>query len=473
MQGKLNFTENEEVLRFISEKNVKILNLCHIPEDGRLKTLSFYAADRDKVEEILEFGERVDGSNLFSFIDPDQSDIYIKPQVNKAFINPFSAMPTLNILCEYLDEDGKPLPMAPKNVLAKAEEKLYASTGVTLKALAELEFYIIAKQEGETLFPNNSDKNYHESSPFAMFENLRNEILVTLAEMGISTKYGHSEVGYRISKDNTLFEQHEIEFTPQSLGKTVENVAIAKWVIRNICLKHGVAASFSPKISLEHAGNGMHIHLCALKNNKNILVNDKATLSVEAKKIIGGLLRFSRSLTAFGNPTPVSHIRFIAHKESPMQICWSARNRLALIRIPLWWNFKKEKREKSSCRETIEFRAPDPLANTYLLFAGIATATTYGLRNTKEALHLARELHIEKSNAKNKKFESLPRSCSESADNLKKDRELYEADNVFPKKLIDKTIEKLNAYNDKNLRENLNKKPKDIEKMLKNYLHYG
>lgn len=66
MQG---FQEKEAVIKFMTEKDVKILNLCHIPEDGRLKTLSFSAADRDRVHEILEFGERVDGSNLFSFIE--------------------------------------------------------------------------------------------------------------------------------------------------------------------------------------------------------------------------------------------------------------------------------------------------------------------------------------------------------------------------------------------------------------------
>ncbi|MDH5783049.1 MAG: glutamine synthetase beta-grasp domain-containing protein, partial [Candidatus Bathyarchaeota archaeon] len=109
MNGKLNLVEKEDVLRFISEKGVKILNLCHIPEDGRLKTLSFSASDKKQVQEVLEFGERVDGSSLFSYIDPDKSDIYITPKPNTAFLNPFSSEPTLNILSRYLDENGNPL----------------------------------------------------------------------------------------------------------------------------------------------------------------------------------------------------------------------------------------------------------------------------------------------------------------------------------------------------------------------------
>ncbi|MDI6904358.1 MAG: glutamine synthetase family protein [Candidatus Bathyarchaeia archaeon] len=473
MYGTLNFHEKEEIVKFISEKSIKILNLCHIPEDGRLRTLSFSVMNKKRINEILEFGERVDGSNLFSYIETDKSDIYIMPKFDRVFTNPFSKAPTLNVLCEYLDENGKPLDAAPKNVLARAEEKLRSSTGIVLKALAELEFYIISKRETEMLFPGAPDKNYHESAPFTKFEDLRNEVLVTLEAVGIATKYGHSEVGRILRKDDVFMEQHEVEFIPQNLAEMAETITIAKWVIRNICAKHGVSVSFSPKIALEHVGNGMHIHLCGLKNGKNIIANPDGTLSIEALKMIGGILKFAPSLAAFGNTTPVSYLRFIARKESPMHICWGARNRLALIRIPLWWNFRKTSEEADNCKETFEYRAPDPLANAYLLFAGIAVAVDYGLKNHEEALKIAEELHIEGNVAERKMLKVLPLSCSGSAENLEKDRRFYEADGVFPKKLIDKTIEKLKFYKDKNLWEKLAGKQDEIEDVLGQYLHYG
>jgi glutamine synthetase len=156
-----------------------------------------------------------------------------------------------------------------------------------------------------------------------------------------------------------------------------------------------------------------------------------------------------------------------------MHICWSARNRLALIRIPLWWSFVKKGEEKGNIRETFEYRAPDPLANAYLLFAGIALAVNYGLENSEEALKMAEDLHIEGTGGRRKRLKILPRSCSESAKNLRKDRRFYEANGVFPKKLIDKTIDKLKAYRDKDLWKNLADKPEKIENMLKQYLHYG
>lgn len=473
MRGMLNFSEKEAVLKFVSENNVRILNLCHIPEEGRLKTLSFSTVDMDRVAEILDYGERVDGSSLFSFIEPGKSDIYISPRINRAFANPFSILPTLNILCDYLDENGKPLDVAPQSVLARAEEKLEHSSGIALKALAELEFYIIAKQQTELLFAGVSDKNYHESSPFAKFEDIRNEVLATLGVIGIPTKYGHSEVGRITSTDGTIMEQHEIEFTPQNLADMAETVAVAKWVVRNVCMRHGASASFIPKIDINHAGNGMHIHLCGLKHGRNITAKTRGNLSNEALRMIGGILRFAPSLAAFGNPTPVSYFRFIARKESPMHICWSERNRLALIRIPLWWKFKRQTGKSDSCRETFEYRAPDAFANPHLLLAGLALAANYGLENSAESLKMVEDLHAESVQDERKRFKVLPRSCNEAAANLVRDRKFYQTEGVFPQKLLDGIIQRLNGYDDRNLWKELSEKPEELQKMLVQYLHYG
>lgn len=472
MHGKLSLNGKEDIVKFISEKNIRLLNLCHVPEDSRLKSLSFAVSNDRRVREVLEFGERVDGSSLFSFIDPHKSDIYIMPKLDSAFLNPFSLIPTLNVLCRYLDEDGKPLDVAPENVLSRAEDRLRASTDVTLKALAELEFFIIGKQEAESLFPSVPDKNYHESAPFSRFEQVRNDIMVTLADIGIEMKYGHSEVGKLVEKDGTVLEQHEIEFTPQGLVDMAETVAIAKWVIRNICVRHGISVSFSPKINLEHAGNGMHIHLCGLKNDKNIIEDADGRLSVEAKEMIGGILKFAPSLAAFGNPTPVSYLRFLARKESPMNISWGVRNRLALIRIPLWWSFKNGEEAADNCKKTFEYRASDASANGYLLLAGLTVAIEHGLKNHEESLKVAEELHLEES-GKKRRMKRLPKSCNESASNLKRDRKYYEGEGVFPRAVIDMTVKKLRAYKDNDLAQKFREEPQKVEKLMQAYLHYG
>jgi len=460
-------------LKFISDNNIKIANLCHIPEDGRLKTLSFSTADKKQLLEILNFGERVDGSSLFSFIEPHRSDIYIKPRVDRVFINPFATVPTLNILCDYLDEKGKPLDIAPANVLKRAEEKMHSSAGFELNAMCELEFYVMSKLETRLLFGGVADGNYHDSAPFARFEDVRNETMVALGSVGVATKYGHSEAGRIWTEDNVLLEQQEIELIPKNMVEMAEALAIAKWVVRNVCSNHGVSASFSPKIAMAHAGSGMHIHMCGIRDGENVLMGKDGALSDCALEMIGGILRFAPSLAAFGNPVPISYLRFISTKESPMSICWGARNRLALIRIPLWWNHVDELQKNENCRRTFEYRAPDAFANTYLILAALTAAAIYGVQNSKAALKIAQDSHADANNTCQKGFKALPCSCGESADNLEADRRFYEANDIFPRRLVDKTIEKLKAYDDRELWKDLEGKPNEVDAILRQYLHYG
>ncbi len=462
----------ENLLRLVTERDVRLVNLCHIPEDGRLRALSVAPSNKERLEEIIEFGERADGSSLFSYINPNKSDIYLKPEPETAFFNPFSPTPTLNLMCRYLDEDGRPLLIAPESILQRAQQKLQSHTGVTLKALAELEFYVIGRQEetGHSGFlPEN---NYHQTAPFAEFENIRSEILTTLEDVDVPTKYGHSEVGRFHLRTGNLVEQHEIEFQPQSLEKLARAIVIAKWVVRNICKRHEAIASFVPKLAVEHAGNGMHIHLCGLREKENIIASHSGEMTDEGRQMIGGILKFSSSLAAFGNTIPPSYLRFAERKESPSVISWGTKDRLALVRVPLWWNFRDYVGDEENCRRTLEFRGPDASSNPYLLLAGVSLAVEYGLANPKQAGRIAFDLDA-RNLREGMEHRSLPRSCFEAAQCLRKSREFYEAGGVFPKRIVDGTIGKLESYNDNALWKELAGKPEKTQDLLWGYLHYG
>jgi len=134
---------------------------------------------------------------------------------------------------------------------------------------------------------------------------------------------------------------------------------------------------------------------------------------------------------------------------------------------------KNQRRKTDPCKRTFELRAPDPSANAYLLFAGIAVAAEYGLKNPKETLRIAEELHIEKTAKEDKRLRFLPQSCSESAANLEKNRKYYEAERVFPRTVIDNTIRKLKSYKDESLLTKLKSEPQKVEELMQNYLHYG
>ena len=65
----LNVRTRAELVKYCLDNKVEILNFHYCGWDGRLKTLNFVIRDREQLENILEAGERVDGSSLFPFVD--------------------------------------------------------------------------------------------------------------------------------------------------------------------------------------------------------------------------------------------------------------------------------------------------------------------------------------------------------------------------------------------------------------------
>lgn len=473
----------DDIIRFIAARGISMLNFRYVADDGKLKTINFVPFSRDHLESILTAGERVDGSSLFSFVESGASDLYVIPRYRTAFVNPFTEIPTLEILCSFYNSDGKPLESAPEYILRKAYSRFMAKTGFKFKAFGELEYYIKSPQDD--LYPLTDQKGYHQSRPFAKFEDLRVEALELCAKAGCRIKYGHSEVG-SFSRDGEDFEQHEIEFLPVEIDEAVDQLLIAKWIIRILGSEYGVEVSFAPKITVGKAGSGMHIHMMLEKCGTNMMVAD-GKLSDVAKKMMAGILHLSKSLTAFGNTIPTSYLRLVPHQEAPTNICWGDRNRSVLIRVPLGWNGTMDMIKDANpadktdfsdmpSKQTVEIRSPDGSADIYKLFAGLVIAAEYGLE-MKDGLKRAEELYVDynifddSDKGKKKKLESLPASCWESAECLIAQRKYFEKDGVFPAGVIDNVVAKLKAFDDKGLSEKLYNRNDEISKLVRQFLH--
>jgi glutamine synthetase len=474
---------SDDIIRFIEAKGISMINFRYVAEDGKLKTLNFVPSSRDHLESILTAGERVDGSSLFSFIEAGSSDLYVIPRYRTAFVNPFSETPTLELLCSFYNNEGKPLESAPEYILRKAYTRFRQSTGYTIKALGELEYYVNSVHDD--LFPLIDQKGYHQSKPFAKFEDLRIEALELCAKAGCRIKYGHSEVG-SFTKNGEDFEQHEIEFLPVEIDEAVDQLIIAKWIIRMIALEYGVEVSFAPKITVGKAGSGLHIHMLLENDGKNLMI-DNGKLSDTARKMIAGILDISKSLTAFGNTIPTSYLRLVPHQEAPTRICWGDRNRSVLVRVPLGWvgtaDMVKDANPSESSvsgeynsKQTVELRSPDGSADLYKLFAGLVVAIYHGL-TMENSLQIADDLYVsynifrDQNNSKEKDLESLPASCWESAECLISQRHIFEQDGIFPSGVIDSVAAKLKSYNDKGLSERLFNKNDEIRKLVKEFIH--
>ncbi|MBE0647503.1 MAG: glutamine synthetase [Bacteroidales bacterium] len=476
-----------DLIRFIEAHGIQMVNFRYAGADGRLKTLNFIIKSREHLENILSAGERVDGSSLFPhYVEAGSSDLYVIPRYRTAFINPFSEIPTLDILCSYYDKDGNPFESSPEYIMRKAYKSLKAVTGHDFEVMGELEYYVIS--EKDPLYEAADQRGYHESSPFCKWEALRTEAMQAIAHCGGFIKYGHSEVG-TFTESGLLYEQNEIEFTPVRLEDAAEQLLIAKWILRSLAYKHGVTVTFAPKITTGKAGSGMHIHTRLLKGGKSVML-DKGKLSDTARKAIAGYLTLARSLTAFGNTIPTSYFRLVPHQEAPTNICWGDRNRSVLVRVPLGWTgaqggmlhdanpLEAVSEYSFSDKQTVEFRCPDGSADIYLLFAGLAVAARHGLE-MKNALEFAEKTYVDvnifddKFRERASELEHLPTSCWESAEALQAQRAIYQAKGVFPKKIIDGIIGKLKSFDDQHLRTDLRESEKEVIRLVNRFLHCG
>lgn len=470
----------EDLIKYVEGNHIQQINFRYVAGDGRLKTLNFIITGRDHLESILTFGERVDGSSLFPFMETGSSDLYVVPRYRTAFINPFQEEPSLEILCSFFDHQGNLLELSPEYVLQKAITHFRKATGMNMKMLGELEYYVNSKHEG--IFPATDQKGYHESEPFAKFEGMRKEAIRLIAACGGKIKYGHSEVG-NFSQGDEAFEQHEIEFLPTDPELAADQLIIAKWVLRMLAEKRRVEISFAPKITVGKAGSGLHFHMLVEKNGENVVLED-GKLSVLARKMIAGILDTADALTAFGNTIPTSYLRLVPNQEAPTKICWGDRNRSALVRVPLGWTGKqnmaslanpevKIEIKKVDSRQTFEFRVPDGSANIHLIMAGLIVAALHGIE-MPGSLEMAERLYVEGNIFRNipaQQLQQLPASCVESAERLSAKRSIFEANGVFPKQLIDYTIESLTAFQDKNLSRELEGNPEATRDLVIRYIH--
>ena len=475
----------EDIKKYIRENEVQMVNFMYPAGDGRLKTLNFVINNESYLDEILTCGERVDGSSLFSFIEAGSSDLYVIPRFKTAFVDPFAELKTVTMLCSYFNKDGQPLESSPEFTLKKACRAFREVTGMDFHAMGELEYYVIAPETD--MFPATDQKGYHESAPYAKFNDFRTACMSYIAQAGGQIKYGHSEVG-NFSQTGLTYEQNEIEFLPVYAEDAADQLMLAKWIIRNLANIYGYNVTFAPKITVGKAGSGLHIHMRLMKDGKNQMLSN-GVLSEVARKVIAGMMELAPSITAFGNKNPTSYFRLVPHQEAPTNVCWGDRNRSVLVRVPLGWAAKTDMcawanpLESASAydttqKQTVEMRSPDGSADLYQLLAGLAVACRHGFE-MQNALEVADRtyvnvnIHNEENKSRLETLAQLPDSCVASAECLARDREVYEKYNVFSPAMIDGIIAQLKAYNDSTLRKDIIDKPDELRALVDRFFHCG
>ena len=289
-----------DIIRYCEENEVEFVNFHYCGWDGKLKTLNFVIESAEHLEGILSAGERVDGSSLFPFIEAGKSDLYVIPKYRTAFRNPFSEIPTVDLLCSFYNREGEPFESSPEYILHKAHLAFQETTGLKMETMGELEYYIIA--DDEEIYPVADQRGYHESAPFNKFTNYRVEAMRLIAQAGGQIKYGHSEVG-NFTHGGKIYEQNEIEFLPVNIEDAADQLVVAKWIMRQLAYEYGVTLTFAPKITVGKAGSGMHVHCKFTKDGKSMMLKRRVDRRMQEshRRIYG-----SRHVAArFRQPQPI------------------------------------------------------------------------------------------------------------------------------------------------------------------------
>ncbi|RCS50623.1 type I glutamate--ammonia ligase [Bremerella cremea] len=442
----------KEVLALCRENDVKAVDFRFMDFPGLWQ--HFTIPVNHLSEDTFEDGLGFDGSSIRGWQTINESDMLVVPQPDTAFVDPFTQLPTLVLICNIQDPiTREDYSRDPRNVCRKAanylkstgiadtcfigpEAEFFVFDDVRFDQRAQHGFYHIDSVEGEwnrgkDEGPNLGYKLRHKEGYFPVppsdsLMDLRNEMMQTMIECGLNVEAQHHEV--------STAGQCEIDLRFNEMVKMADDLLIYKYVIKNVAKRHNRTATFMPKPVFGDNGSGMHTHFSFWKENEPLFAGSGyAGLSETALHAIGGLLKHASAVLAFTNPTTNSYKRLVPGYEAPVNLAYSQRNRSASCRIPMYSPSPKAKR--------VEFRCPDPTCNPYLAFAAITMAAIDGIQNKIDpGQPLDKDIYDlppEEAAAVPK----TPGSLDEALDCLAADHDFLLRGDVFTKDVIETWIE--------------------------------
>ncbi|MBR8838181.1 MAG: type I glutamate--ammonia ligase [Stigonema ocellatum SAG 48.90 = DSM 106950] len=385
-------TTPQEILKLIKDQKIQMIDLKFIDTPGIWQHLTVH---HDQIDETaFTDGVPFDGSSIRGWKAINESDMTMVLDPDTAWIDPFMQEPTLSIICSIKEpRTGEWYSRCPRVIATKAIDYL-VSTGVGDTAFfgPEAEFFIFddvrfdqtqhsgyyyvdsvegrwnsGREEGPNLgYKPRYKEGYFPVAPTDTSQDMRTEMLLTMAKCGVPIEKHHHEVA--------TGGQCELGFRFGKLIEAADWLMTYKYVIKNVAKKYGKTVTFMPKPVFQDNGSGMHTHQSIWKDGQPLFAGDKyADLSEMALHYIGGILRHAPALLALTNPSTNSYKRLVPGYEAPVNLAYSKGNRSASIRIPLSGTNPKAKR--------LEFRCPDATCNPYLAFAAMLCAGLDGIKN--------------------------------------------------------------------------------------------
>ncbi|PTW61349.1 glutamine synthetase [Breoghania corrubedonensis] len=322
-------------------------------------------------------------------------------------------------LCDVTNTDGSRWDCCPRSALKDAVEALRKETGLTLKATFEHEFVYEGANAGAA--------DMYALEAIRKHGAFGETFLAALSQAGVEVDSYLSEFAAG---------QFEVTMPPCDPLAACDKAIIVKEMARATAWRLGSSVSFSPRLSPNGLGNGVHVHFSLWDENDKPVSHDAdgpLGVSTPAQAFLAGIVRHMPALLAFTAPSPISYLRLIPHSWTGVWSNIGLRDREAGIRIcPTFGPAEKVARQFN-----FEYRAADATGNPYLMMAMILQAGRLGLRDKlpmpEPTVNVDPEEMSEDDRKKNN-IVRLPASVGEALAALKADEELAEC---LPPALLD------------------------------------
>lgn len=411
-----------DVIQMIEDNNVKFIRLQFSDIFGFLKNVAITSS---QIEKALNNQCMFDGSSIEGFVRIEESDMYLKPDLDTFVIYPWHTQHgcVARLICDVYKPDGTPFEGDPRYILKKTVQEA-AEMGYTFNVGPECEFFLFNTDEfGHATTVTHDTASYFDLGPSDLGEDARRDICLNLEEMGFEIEASHHEVA---------IAQHEIDFKYSEAMHSADNLITFKMVVQSVANSHGLCATFMPKPIYGESGSGMHTNMSLFKNGENAFYdsNSESGLSHIAYNFVAGIMTHIKGMSAITNPLVNSYKRLVPGYEAPCHIAWTASNRSALIRVPAT--------RGSGTR--VELRSPDPSCNPYLEFAVLLAAGLEGIKkNLMPPSPVSANIYdMDKEKREANCIDNLPKDLYEAIKQLKSDSFIA---NVLGEHVFNKYVE--------------------------------
>jgi glutamine synthetase len=217
--------------------------------------------------------------------------------------------------------------------------------------------------------------------------------------------------------------QQEVNIRYAEAMQAADRQIVYRETVRGEATRHGLIASFLPKIFENKAGSGCHLNFSLWREGKNISGDPQqaTAISPEAGAFIAGILDHLPGLCAVTIPSKTSYRRIQPHFWAGAFRAWGHQNREAAVRVC--------KNKQGTRASRFEYKTADATANPYI---ALGTLIAAGLDGLDRNLEIPEEVSVDPASISEEqrsagRIDRLPQNLGEALDALRKDTVLLEA----------------------------------------------